>query len=174
MGSMPMARIIDLRREKHDVLQRELHQRSAKTNLRQAIQRGTSMTYVSPEGALSFLFVGTARDPALGCLSERLCWRAQALQQRLTKSSGNGACPMNERQVRLRQLARPAGKITRPYLRFGMSQEARKDREPGSYRLRGRLLCLSDLYCVCFSSAFVYGVVYRGTCKTLLKKTLFA
>ena len=50
---MPMARIIELRRAKHDVLQRELHQRSAKTNLRQAIQRGTSMNYVSSEGELS-------------------------------------------------------------------------------------------------------------------------
>jgi len=53
VGSMPMARIIELRQAKHDVLQRELHQRSAKTNLRQAIQRGTSMTYVSPEGEVS-------------------------------------------------------------------------------------------------------------------------
>ena len=145
MGSMPMARIIELRRTKHDVLQRELQQRSAKTNLRQAIQRGTSMTYVSPEGEPSAALCSCGSSA--GLCSDQPYWLTQVLRRRLTKSSGNGACPMNERRAHLLRLARPAAKITHPYSRFGMSQEARKDREPGFCQSRGRLLCQSDLCC---------------------------
>ena len=45
-----MKRIEKLREAKHGVLQKELRGRQSKQNLRQAIQRGTSMTYVSSEG----------------------------------------------------------------------------------------------------------------------------
>ncbi len=45
-----MKRIEDLRAAKLDVLREELRGRQSKQNLRQAIQRGTSMTYVSSEG----------------------------------------------------------------------------------------------------------------------------
>ena len=73
VGSMPMKRITDLRAAKNEVLKRELRERQSKQNLRQAIQRGTSMTYVNPEGdqAVHVVTIREASD-SLQSLKETL------------------------------------------------------------------------------------------------------
>lgn len=50
---MPMGNIQELRKKKHFILGAEFRKRESKRNLRQAIQRGTSLTYVSREGLIN-------------------------------------------------------------------------------------------------------------------------
>lgn len=50
---MPMDKIQQLRQKKHFILQAQFRKRESKRNLRQAIQKGTSLTYVSRAGLLS-------------------------------------------------------------------------------------------------------------------------
>ena len=53
IGPMPMKQIQRLRDQKRAALQSEFRKRDSKRNLRQAIQQGTDMKYVSRDGLLS-------------------------------------------------------------------------------------------------------------------------